>query len=121
MAREENRLLRILVVEDSADAQGMLCELLTLLGHTASGAGDAATALDMLGVQEFDVLLTDINLPGMSGIQLARKAKATCQQIKVIFASGHDNAMSSYIGFPSGWLTKPYDVGALVKALEWHE
>lgn len=118
MPPAEQHLLRILVVEDSADAQLMLCDLLTLLGHEPAGAGDAAIALEMLGSQNFDVLLTDINLLGMSGVHLARKAKAVCPNIKVIFATGHDDSMSSYIGFPTVWLTKPYEVETLVQALE---
>ena len=109
--------LRILVVEDSKDALQMLCELLSLFGHDASGAPDAPAALELLSAQAFDVLLTDVNLPGQSGIALARQAKAGAPQMKIIFASGHDGAMASYVGFPSVWLTKPYDCESLLQAL----
>jgi YesN/AraC family two-component response regulator len=95
----------------------MLCELLSLLGHTVTGAANAAVALDLLSSRKFDVLLTDINLPGQSGIHLAREAKAAAPEIAIIFASGHDKSMSTYIDFPSVWLTKPYEYEALLKAL----
>jgi CheY-like chemotaxis protein len=109
--------LRILAVEDNADALQMLCELLSLLGHEVSGASDAASALGLLTTQPFDILLTDVNLPGLSGIELARQAKAATPALKIVFASGHDETMSSHIGFPTTWLTKPYDFEALVKAV----
>ncbi len=118
MTTERTQPLRILAVEDSADALQMLCELLSLLGHDVIGAANAATALDLLSAKNFDVLLTDINLPGQSGVQLARQAKAAAPDMKVIFASGHGESMSGYIGFPSIWLAKPYEYQALVRALE---
>ena len=118
MNANRNNPLRILAVEDSADALQILCELLNLLGHEATGAANSVSALELLQTQKFDVLLTDINLPGLSGIHLARKAKSTLPSIKIIFASGHDDSMASYIGFPSVWLTKPYEYTTLLQALE---
>jgi len=112
--------LRILAVEDSADALQMLCELLRLIGHEPTGASDAAGALELLSARQFDVLLTDVNLPGQSGVQLARAAKAFAPELNVIFASGHDQAMLSQIGFPAAWLTKPYDYAELTDALEFN-
>jgi CheY-like chemotaxis protein len=110
--------LRILAVEDSVDALQLLCELLSLLGHDVTGAADATSALNLLSTKHFDVLLTDINLPGQSGMHLARQAKTFAPDMKIIFASGHDESMSPYVGFPSVWLTKPFEYQALLQALE---
>ncbi|HEY8025887.1 MAG TPA: response regulator [Burkholderiaceae bacterium] len=118
MNADLSRPLRILAVEDSADALHILCELLSLIGHDVTGAADAARALALLDEKNFDVLLTDINLPGMSGVHLARRTKAAFPGIKIIFASGHDDAMASYVGFPSTWLGKPYEYTSLVQALQ---
>ncbi|HEX8955665.1 MAG TPA: response regulator [Burkholderiaceae bacterium] len=109
--------LRILVVEDNADALQMLCELLGLLGHDASGASDAAGALELLAATRFDVMLTDVNLKEQSGIALARRAKTVSPDMQIVFVSGYDDAMASHIGFPASWLTKPYDVEALMQTL----
>ena len=109
--------LRILAVEDNADALEMLCDLLQLLGHQASGAPDAASAQALLWAGGFDVLLTDVNLPGRSGVQLAREARQAAPDMRIVFVSGHDAAMSAYLDFPAGWLTKPYDLNALTAAL----
>ncbi|HEX7641251.1 MAG TPA: response regulator [Burkholderiaceae bacterium] len=109
--------LRILAVEDNADALQMLCELLGLLGHDASGASGAAGALELLAAGRFDLMLTDVNLKGQSGIALARQAKTIAPNMRIVFVSGHDDAMASHVGFPAGWLTKPYDVEALMQTL----
>ncbi len=118
MSANRTKPLHILAVEDNADALEMLCDLLRLLGHDVAGAADAARAFDLLSAKTFDVLLTDINLPGQSGIHLARQARIGAPDMKIIFASGHGESMSSYIGFPSIWLTKPYDFETLLQALE---
>lgn len=117
MSTDPSTALRILAVEDNLDALDMLCELLRLLGHEVDGAVNAAAAFDLLAARQFDILLTDINLPGQSGIQLARQAKAAQPDLQVIFASGHDEAMASHVGFDSTWLTKPYEYGELIAAL----
>jgi CheY-like chemotaxis protein len=58
--------MSILVVEDTPDARTMLSELLLVLGHCVEGVGSAEEALDLLAHKQFDVLLTDHSLPGMS-------------------------------------------------------
>ena len=117
MNTNRNGPLRILAVEDNAEALQVLCDLLRLLGHDVAGAANAGSALDLLSSRVFDVLLTDINLPGQSGVHLARQAKVSAPDMKIIFASGHDDSMSSYIGIPSVWLGKPYEYQALLQAL----
>jgi CheY-like chemotaxis protein len=117
MSAPQTDSLRILAVEDNADDLQMLCELLGLLGHEVSGVADAAGAMERMASRHFDVLLTDVNLPGLSGIALARQAKAAAPSLRVVFVSGYDDAMASHIGFPATWLTKPYDVEALMAAI----
>lgn len=117
MSAPQTDSLHILAVEDNADALQMLCELLGLLGHEVSGVADAASAMELMAARHFDVLLTDVNLPGLSGIALARQAKAEAPSLRVVFVSGYDDAMASHIGFPAMWLTKPYDLETLMAAI----
>lgn len=109
--------LRILVVEDNAELLDMVCELLGMLGHKAQGATTAEEALDMLADGGFKVLLTDISLPGVSGIELAKQAVAQMPHLKVIFASGYGAPSSAELGIASVALRKPYDLNELRKAL----
>jgi YesN/AraC family two-component response regulator len=59
-----------------------------ILGHRAQGVSNAEDALNALAAAMFDVLLTDVNLPGMSGVNLVRKAVMDIPDLKIIFSSG---------------------------------
>jgi signal transduction histidine kinase/DNA-binding response OmpR family regulator len=109
--------LRILVVEDNEDAQKMVCELLMALGYRVQGVSDAEKALDALAENRFDVLFTDVSLPGMSGVDLARKAINEAPALKVIFSSGYGAVESGDLGFKSASLPKPYNLKRLQQVL----
>ncbi|MDB5729815.1 MAG: hypothetical protein JWQ00_3020, partial [Noviherbaspirillum sp.] len=109
--------LRILVVEDNEDAQLMVCELLMMLGHQVQGVISAEEALAVLATHSFDVLLTDIGLPGMNGIELARQATKNLPELKIIFSSGYGNLGSHEL--EPGWISlpKPFNLKKLQTVL----
>jgi signal transduction histidine kinase/CheY-like chemotaxis protein len=109
--------LRVLVVEDNEDAQLMLCELLMMLGHHAQGVTTAEEALPVLAAHRFDVLLTDISLPGMSGVDLARRTVRDLPELKIVFSSGYGNVEAHEL--EPGWLSlaKPYNLKKLQAVL----
>jgi PAS domain S-box-containing protein len=110
--------MRILVVEDNPDSQQMVCELIGMLGHTVTGVGDGEAALALLAQQEFDILFTDVSLPGISGIELARKALALGKPLRVIFSTGYGKEALNQLGFHVNTLRKPYDLAELKAALD---
>jgi CheY-like chemotaxis protein len=112
------RALHILVVEDNLDSQQLVCELLQMLGHDAAGADSAELALQALEQQRFDVLFTDISLPGMSGIELARQSSLTYPALKIIFASGYGAQISKNVASEAFLLPKPYDIDQLQQILD---
>jgi CheY-like chemotaxis protein len=114
---KEETSLRILVVEDNVDAQQLVCELLMAIGHIAQGTSTAEEAIKILTNSHFDVLFTDVNLPGMSGLDLARKTKQDMPDLKVIFVSGYGRSIAEQIDFQAVLLLKPYDLIQLQKAL----
>jgi CheY-like chemotaxis protein len=107
----------ILVVEDYIDSQEITCELLRLMGHTAEGVSNAEDALAYMDEHIVDVLLTDINLPKMSGIELAGKAIVKNPSTHIIFASGHAGFDLKNLGYRATLLPKPFDMDALAQAL----
>jgi CheY-like chemotaxis protein len=109
--------LRILVVEDNLDAQFLVCEMLTAFGHANDGVAHAEGALEKLAGARYNVLFTDVSLPGMSGIELARRAVHGDPQLKVIFASGYGDSLLRQLEFPYLSLQKPYEIEQLQKAL----
>ncbi|KQW96998.1 hypothetical protein ASC94_09330 [Massilia sp. Root418] len=113
-----NSSLRILVVEDNLDSQQMVCELIGMLGHTVSGVCDGERAWELLQAQQFDILFTDISLPGMSGIDLARRALAAGQRTRIIFSTGYGKEALEQLEFQASVLRKPYDLMELKAALD---
>jgi CheY-like chemotaxis protein len=107
----------ILVVEDNAAANEALCELLGLLGHRVTAATRASDALTAIYNRPFDILLTDINLPDMSGLQLAERAASTCPSLAVIFASGERVPAPQQAGYTWSELSKPFTLGQLEAAI----
>lgn len=110
--------LRILVVEDNHDTRNMVCELLCLLGHEAMGVGNAEQALSIVDAHTFDILFTDINLPGMSGIKLAQQLAQSHADLRIILASGYHIAQKDLQGLNCAILLKPYDMEQLQAALK---
>jgi PAS domain S-box-containing protein len=111
------RPLHILVVEDDGASLEAVCEILQMLGYEAAKAADAAQALEHLRAERFDVLLTDLNLPGTSGIELARQAVAADPDLRVVFASGDELPDNVMFEFPYKRLRKPYAIDELDAAL----
>ncbi|MET0961721.1 MAG: response regulator [Noviherbaspirillum sp.] len=109
--------LRILVVEDNEDSRILVCELLTALGHAVTGVGSAEEAIEALQKDSFDTLFTDVSLPGMSGVDLARKAAVMAPGLSIVFASGYGASVSAHLDIPSRSLAKPFDVQQLQAVL----
>ncbi|MEX3968423.1 PAS domain S-box protein [Paraburkholderia sp. EG286B] len=109
--------LRVLVVDDDAGSADAVGALLELLGHRPELHSSAESADDALGMQEYDVLLTDVSLPGMSGVDLARKAVQAHPDIRVIFGSGLDVPLTGQLPFLWRALRKPYTAEELRRAL----
>ena len=110
--------LRILVVEDNVDSQYLVCEMLRAFGHEADGVGHPNDALARLAANRYDVLFTDVSLPGMSGVDLARQAVTQAPSMRVIFASGYGDTLLRHVEFPYLSLQKPYELDQLQQALD---
>jgi CheY-like chemotaxis protein len=108
------RTLRVLVVEDDAASLDAVCEILQMLGHSTAKAVSAAQAMEQLNFDRFDVLLTDLNLPDVSGVELTQRAIGACPWLEVVFASGDELPA---LDFPCRRLRKPYSVDELNDAL----
>jgi YesN/AraC family two-component response regulator len=63
-------------------------------------------------------LFTDVSLPGMSGVDLARQAVTQAPSMRVIFASGYGDTLLRHVEFPYLSLQKPYELDQLQQALD---
>ena len=100
-------LLSILLVEDNDDGREMLAELLAVLGHDVVGVATAEDALLRLQDRAFDVLLTDVSLPGMDGVELARRVTAGGAAPAIVFLTGYGASAVRHSGIPAKCLSKP--------------
>ena len=108
------RSLRVLLVEDDPAAMTATLEMLVLLGHWATGVSTAEGARDRFLDSAFDVLMTDVALPALSGHDLVQMLRAE-HRVRVLFASGSPppaRPMSDAV-----WLQKPFGIDALEAAL----
>jgi CheY-like chemotaxis protein len=110
--------LRLLVVEDNPDARYLVCETLRALGHTVEATATGEEALPLLAGQPYDVLFTDVSLPGMSGVELARAARRQQPGLALLFASGYGDELTRGLEFPAHSLQKPYDIEQLQAVLD---
>jgi PAS domain S-box-containing protein len=117
-ATSRARQLRVLLVEDDVLIRMSTAEMLIDLGHDVTEAENGDEALSLLKGARYDVMLTDLSLPGMSGDDLAATAVAQQPRLAVIFASGYDRVPNRDAALKDAiLLQKPYDEGALADAL----
>ena len=107
--------LRILVVEDDPDALATTVDMLQTLGHWTAGVKSAEVARDRFIEGAFDVLMTDIGLPALSGFDLVEILQAN-HKLRVIFATGQIRPEAPMPG--TIWLQKPFGLDALSAALD---
>jgi PAS domain S-box-containing protein len=109
---------RILVVEDNASIGEFATQLLNDLGYSADWAGNAAAALERLERSGgYDLVFSDVVMPGGGGVELARTIRTRWPKLPVVLASGYSHVLAkdAHHGFPL--LHKPYSVEELSRVL----
>lgn len=112
--------LRILVVEDEGLVRLLATDMLEEMGHEVFEAANAEDALRLLGAERYDVLFTDLGLPGMGGGELAGHALRLRPEIAIIFASGRpltDGDAPDEVLARSIQINKPYTASDLAAKL----
>lgn len=112
--------IRIAFVEDNEDCRIAVSKMLELMGYRVASFDNSEAALEHLQHEKFDVLITDVSLPGMSGIELSEKVHEAWEDIKIIFASGYSDAIGDKLKFKFQLLPKPFTIDQLLKCLDAH-
>ena len=81
-------MARVLVAEDDAAIREFVCRALGQRGHEVTAVDDGIAALEALGADQFDLLLTDIRMPGLDGITLALKASKEQPGVAILMMTG---------------------------------
>jgi two-component system, cell cycle response regulator CpdR len=110
--------MRILYVEDNAELRETIGMLMEGEGQTVTSCATAEEALELDALQSYDLLVSDVSLPGISGTDLARRLLARDPQRWVVLCSGYELGH-----YPGAWgpnvrtLLKPFDLEDLEQLL----
>lgn len=118
-------MFQILVVEDDKDLNHTVCEFLNRSGYQATGCLGAAEAYDAMYEKVFDLIVSDIMMPGIDGFEFARTVRSLNENIPILFMTARDDIASKQRGFRVGvddYMVKPVDldemflrIGALLR------
>jgi CheY-like chemotaxis protein len=108
----------VLLVEDDELIRATTAEMLSEMGCEAKEAANSEAALKVLDDGPVDALLTDVGLPGISGLQLARDARSRRPDLRLVLATGDSGLQSEAAQLGAVLLVKPYQQDALRQALE---
>ena len=105
--------INILVVDDSVAIRRMLCNVLTSAGHTVSEGCTGLEGADLAAASRFDLVITDVNMPHMDGLELVKQLRQTADYkfTPMIFltteTSDEFRSKGKAVG-ATAWLTKPF-------------
>lgn len=108
--------MRILVVEDSMTLATGLATVLRQGGYAVDIVGDGTAALAVLAAEHFDLVVLDLNLPDMTGLDILRSLRARQQDVSVLILSARGAPEERIKGLDLGaddYMVKPFDVGEL--------
>lgn len=113
-------MARILIVDDEKSIRITLSELLKNEGFEANSASDAVIACSMLEEYDYDVIITDIVMPRVSGMDLLSEIRKTSQTLQVIIMTGEpsvDTAIRAIQNGANDYLTKPLNKETLLNTV----
>ena len=118
-------MFKVLVVEDDRDLNRSVCSFLNHSGYEATGCLGAEQAYDEMYKNTFDIIISDIMMPGIDGFEFAKTVRAFNSDIPILFMTARDDLGSKQRGFRIGiddYMVKPIDldemflrIGALLR------
>jgi len=112
--------LRVLFVDDEEELVSTVIERLDLRGIEASGATSGLEALAKVGEKAFDVVVLDVRMPGLGGLDVIKRLKQSHPDLEVILLSGHGAKEDVEVGLSLGafdYLQKPVEIEDLIEIL----
>ncbi len=121
MVEERPARARVVVVEDDLEMRDLLVSALGRRGYAVAGHATGAAALDALEHTDVDVLVTDLNMPGMDGLELCRRATALRPAVPVVLITAFGSMETAIGGIRAGawdFVTKPFEIEAIAIAID---
>ena len=110
--------VRILVVDDDASVRRIVGVMLEQHGHEVVLVADLAEALEASGESAFDLLITDLVIPGSDGVEIAGRLKEVQPGLSVLFTSGYTTeAIQDGLPRQASFLPKPFSMHELIEVV----
>lgn len=108
----------VLVVDDDPMLLGLLVDTLETIGYHVTGAQGGVQALDHLSHTRFDLMITDIKMPDIDGLQLLKKVRRHYPGMPVLFITGYASPEMIGEAHPDGFLAKPFRIQHIEALIE---
>jgi two-component system response regulator (stage 0 sporulation protein F) len=112
---------KVLVVDDQMGIRILLGEVLQSAGYDTLDAPNGATAIELVGQEQPDVILLDMKMPGMDGLQTLKAIRGSESTAKIIMMTAYgelDLIQEAMAYGANSFLTKPFDIEAIREAIE---
>ncbi len=116
-------MARLLVVDDAEDIRELLSLALGIAGHDVLTASDGPDALEVLSAEPIDLMVLDVSMPQMSGLEVARRVRATPPALApvILMLSAMTDPDDIAAGLAAGadsYATKPFSIPSLTRTVE---
>lgn len=115
--KEEMIVFKILVVEDERELNKTVCSYLNQNGYETVGCLDAESAYDAMYDNMYDLIISDIMMPGIDGFEFAKTVRELNEEIPILFMTARDDFAAKQRGFRIGvddYMVKPVDLDELL-------
>ncbi len=110
-------MFKVLVVEDDIELNKIMCSVLNKNGYTTKGCLNVSDAYDKFATDIYDLIVSDIMMPGVDGFEFAISVRNINQEIPILFVTARDDFLSKQKSFCLGvddYMVKPIDLDELV-------
>jgi len=110
---------RILVVDDEQAVRDLVAKTLAMADYDVETVADGPTAIERLRTNDYDLLITDLKMPGMDGLSVIREARRQSADLPIIIITGFSTEASAIEAINlgvSGYLTKPFRLPRVLAA-----
>ncbi len=110
--------MKVLVADDTEPIRLLLRRFLGLLGHDVAAVASGAEAERALAAERFDLVITDVAMPGGSGREVLRRVRAAHPGLPVVLMTGWDDEAGGFDVMPDAVLRKPVSLDRIREVLE---
>lgn len=114
-------MFHLLIVEDDKELRELFCAVLSDNGYTAIPAANGAEALEILDKSFIDLIISDIMMPEMDGLELTRELREANYTLPILMITAKDSPLDKRAGFQAGtddYMVKPIDVNEMIWRVE---